>query len=87
MKIKKATVVRTILFVAALVNRILTTRGISFIVDEQLAEMFADLFIAVAGIIGFWYNNSFTKNAIAADNYLADLRGEPEDDDDEEEVE
>ena len=87
MKVKKATIVRTILFAVAIINRFLTTRGISFIVDEDLAGLFADLFIAIAGIVGFWYNNSFTKNAIAADNYLADLKGEPDNDDEDEEEE
>lgn len=86
MKIKKATIVRTILLFAAIINRFLTTKGITFMVDEQLAGLFADLFIAVTGLVAFWYNNSFTKNAIAADNYLADLRGDPVDPDDDDEV-
>lgn len=84
MKIKKATIVRTILLIVAIINRILTTKGISFIVDETLAGYFADLFIAITSIVAFWYNNSFTKNAIAADNYLADLRAEPENDEEDE---
>lgn len=86
MKIKKATIVRTILLVVAIVNRFLTTKGITLIVDENLAGLFADLFIAITGLVAFWYNNSFTKNAIAADNYLADLRGKPVDPDDDDEV-
>lgn len=84
MKIKKSTIVRTILLVVAILNRILTTKGITIIADETLAGYFADLFIAVTSIAAFWYNNSFTKNAIAADNYLADLRGVAEDDEEDE---
>ena len=86
MKIKKATIIRTILLVVAIINRFLTTKGITLIVDENLAGLFADLFIAITGLVAFWYNNSFTKNAIAADNYLADLRGNPVDPDDDDEV-
>ena len=86
MKVKKSTIVRTILLAVAIINRILTTKGITFIVDETLAGYFADLFIAVTSIIAFWYNNSFTKNAIAADNYLADLRGVAEDTEEDDEV-
>jgi SPP1 family holin len=84
MKIKKATIIRTILLIVAIINRFLTTKGITFIVDETLAGYFADIFIAITGIAAFWYNNSFTKNAIAADNYLADLRGVAEDDEEDE---
>ena len=43
--------------------------------SEELAGLLADLFLSVISIITFWYNNSFTKNAIAADNYLEDLNG------------
>ena len=86
MKIKKATIIRTILLVVAIINRFLTTKGITLIVDETLAGLFADLFIAITGLVAFWYNNSFTKNAIAADNYLADLRGDPVNPDDDDEV-
>lgn len=85
MSIKKSTVVRTILLAIAILNRLLTSKGITIIADETLAGYFADLFLAVISIIAFWYNNSFTKNAIAADNYLAELRGiapEEEDEDD-----
>lgn len=87
MKIKKATIVRTILLVLAIVNRFLTTKGITIVADEQLAGYFADLFIAITSIAAFWYNNSFTKNAIAADNYLADLKGDAEEDEEDEEDE
>jgi len=74
MKIKKSTVVRTIILLVAIANRFLTTKGITLFVDENLAGLFADLFLAVAGLVGFWYNNSFTKNAIKADEYLDELR-------------
>ena len=87
MKIKKATIVRTILFLVAIINRFLTTKGITIVADENLAGLFADVFIAVTGIAAWWYNNSFRKNAIAADNYLADLNGQADDDEEDEEDE
>lgn len=77
MKIKKSTIVRTIVLIVAIVNKFLTSRGSGFnlFMSEELAGMLADLFLSVISIITFWYNNSFTKNAIAADNYLEDLNG------------
>lgn len=77
MKIKKATVIRTILLVVAIVNKFLTARGIgcNLFMSEELAGLLADCFLSIISVIVFWYNNSFTKNAIAADNYLADLKG------------
>ena len=82
MKIKKSTIVRTIFLVVAIINRFLTTKGYGFnlFMNEELAGLLADAFLSVVGIVVFWYNNSFTKNAIAADNYLADLNGEPGED-------
>ena len=90
MKIKKATIVRTLLLAVAIINNFLTARGSGFhlVLSDELAGDFADLFLAIVSIVVFWYNNSFTRNAIAADNYLAELRGiapEEEEDDGEEE--
>lgn len=79
MKIKKSTIVRTIVLAVAIVNKFLTTKGMGFnlFMSEELAGLLADLFLSVISIVTFWYNNSFTKNAIAADNYLSDLNGLP----------
>ena len=76
MKIKKATVVRTILLAIAIINSFLTSRGMGFnlFMNEELANLLADLFLSVVGIATFWYNNSFTKEAIEADKYLEELR-------------
>ena len=86
MKIKKSTIVRTIFLVVAIVNRFLTTKGVGFnlFMNEELAGLLADVFLSVVGVVVFWYNNSFTKNAIAADNYLADLNGEVGEDEEDE---
>ena len=76
MKVKKATIVRTIILAVAIINSFLTTKGMGFrlFMNEDLAGTLADLFLAVASIVAFWYNNSFTKAAIEADEYMEDLR-------------
>lgn len=76
MHVKKATIVRTIILAVAIINSILTSRGSGFKVfmNDQFADILAELFISVASVVCFWYNNSFTKEAIEADEYLEDLR-------------
>lgn len=76
MKVKKATIVRTIVLFVAIINSILTSRGSGFklIMDDQVASLLADLFMAGASLVAFWYNNSFTRAAIEADAYMEDLR-------------
>jgi len=80
MNIKKATVIRTILLAVAIINRVLTTKGIGFclVMSEELAGLLADLFLSVISIVTFWYNNSFTKEAIEADIYLETLKKKEE---------
>lgn len=72
MTIKKETIIRTIVLVIALVNQILTSTGHSVLPvnSEELAELFTLLFTIGASIWAWWKNNSFTKNAIEADEYL-----------------
>ena len=86
MHVKKSTIVRLIFLVVAIINRFLTSKGVGFnlFMDDYLAGLVADLFIAITSIVAFWYNNSFTKEAIEADSYLEDLRnGYPIDEEDE----
>lgn len=69
MKISKGTWIRTIVLFAALLNHFLTILGKSPLpFDDLLIEQFAAfVFDAVAGLIAWWKNNSFTKKAIKAD--------------------
>jgi SPP1 family holin len=69
MKITKGTIIRTILMVLVIVNIILEKKGIDVIpADESTVTMFVESLIEIAVIIvSFWKNNSFSKNAIKAD--------------------
>ena len=75
MKIKSETIIRTVVLAIALINQILTAFGISVIpiTDEQITELISLVFTIGASVWAWWENNSFTKNAIEADKYLAEL--------------
>lgn len=65
----KATILRTIVYIIALLNMALTVSGNNPIPypTEDIESAFTILFDIVAGLIGFWKNNSYTVEAIAAD--------------------
>lgn len=75
-KVKTDTIVRTVILVVALVNQVLTMSGHSMlpISDEQITEVITLVFTIGASLWAWWKNNSFTKAAIEADEYLEDLR-------------
>ena len=79
-KIKVATMTRTAVLTLALVNQILSATGHSPIPvdDAQLEQLISTGMTVVAAIWAWWENNSFTKEAIAADNYLESLIGRKE---------
>lgn len=76
MKISKGTIVRTILIVLVLINLVLKKCGIDVIpVDENVVLEFVETVIEIAVLaVGFWKNNSFSKKAIEADEFLKRLR-------------
>lgn len=76
MSVKKDTIIRTIVLALALTNQILTSTGHSVIPisDEQVAELISLLITIGASLWAWWKNNSFTKNAIEADNVLKTLK-------------
>lgn len=75
-KVKTDTIVRTVILVVALVNQVLTMSGHSMlpISDEQITEVITLVFTIGASLWAWWKNNSFTKAAIEADEYLEDLK-------------
>ena len=79
-KIKVATMARTAVLILALANQILTATGHSPIPvdDAQLEQLISTGMTVGAAIWAWWENNSFTKEAIAADNYLESLIGRKE---------
>lgn len=76
MKIKKDTIIRTAVLTLALANQILVSAGhdIIPISDEQINEMITLGFTVGASLWAWWKNNSFTKNAIKADETLKAMK-------------
>ena len=73
---KSDTIIRTVVLVIALVNQILTSTGKSPlpIEDETVKELITVGFTVVTAMVAWWQNNSFTKEAIKADEYMAELK-------------
>lgn len=76
MKISTGTIIRTICLGLALINQILVATGHSVIPidDETVNLLVSTLATVITSIIAWWKNNSFTKCAIDADNYLEGIR-------------
>lgn len=76
MKVKTDTIIRTVLLVVALINQALLITGHSVLPldDETLTEVLSLLFTIATALAAWWKNNSFTADAIRADNYLEGLR-------------
>lgn len=76
MNISAGTIARTVVLALALTNQVLVSTGhgaIPFESDE-VEEFVTLVFTIVASVVAGWKNNSFTKNAIEADQYLKDLK-------------
>jgi len=75
---KKETIIRTVILLYALLNQILTMTGHSILPvgEEQLTELVSVGFTVVVSLVTWWKNNSFTAEAIEADKYLEQLRGD-----------
>jgi SPP1 family holin len=73
---KKETIIRTVILVYALLNQILTITGHSIlpIGEDQLTELVSVGFTIIISVWAWWKNNSFTEEAIRADEYLERLR-------------
>ncbi len=78
MKVSKSTIVRTIMLVIVLINLILEKCGVDIIkADESAVLQAVEYIIEIAAIIAaWWYNNSFSKKALKAQQYLEELRKE-----------
>ena len=74
--VKKETIIRTVILIVALINQGLTIAGVSLlpISDEQITEFLSLTLTIVASLWSWWKNNSFTENAIHADEYLENLK-------------
>lgn len=78
--IKVETLTRTAVLMLALLNQILSATGHSPIPveSEELERLISAGLTVGAAIWAWWKNNSFTREAIAADNYLESLIGRKE---------
>ena len=76
--ITAGTIARTAVLLLALTNQLLSAMGKSPlpIDNEQLQQLVSTLITVVVAIINWWKNNSFTKEAIEADELFARLRAE-----------
>ena len=68
-KASTATIVRTICLALALANQLLSAGGHSVIpIDNETVNQLVTAGVTiVTAIVNWWYNNSFTQEALAAD--------------------
>lgn len=78
MKITSGTIARTIILILALINQVLSVLGYSLIPieDEQINEIVTLVCTIASALTAWWKNNSFTKKAILADEYLNGMRSD-----------
>ena len=72
MKVTKGTIARTIILALALINQVLTAMGknVINIADEDINTLISTGFTIVTAIVAWWKNNSFTKEALEADEIM-----------------
>ena len=64
----KGTITRTILLALAIINQLLTATGHNPLPADN--DTVSALVTAVVAILAWWKNNSFSKHAKAADEYM-----------------
>ena len=67
--VSAATIARTTVLAMALINQILSAMGKPLLpIDSaQLEQLISTGFTTVSALVNWWFNNSFTKEAIQAD--------------------
>lgn len=75
-KISAGTLTRTAVLGLALANQLLSAAGKPLLPIEstQLEQMISTGFTTVSALVNWWFNNSFTKEAIQADAEFERLR-------------
>lgn len=75
-KISAGTIARTACLLLALTNQILSACGkpVLPIESAQLEQLISTGFTTVSALVNWWFNNSFTKEAIQADAEFERLR-------------
>lgn len=74
--VKTETIARTIVLFIALANQVLAIAGkeIFPVTEDQVYQIVTLIVTIGASVWAWWKNNSFTKNAIQADNVLEQLK-------------
>lgn len=77
MKIKASTIARTAVLALALANQILSVAGRSPLpIDSATLEPWVTTGLTTAAAVwAWWKNNSFTPEAIRADELMKEMRG------------
>lgn len=75
-KISTATIIRTACLLLALANQVLSAMGKPIIpIESSTVEQLVTAGITtVTALIAWWKNNSFTKEAIQADNVMETMK-------------
>lgn len=76
MNASRETIIRTIVLFVALLNQVLTMFGLNPLPfsNEDIYSGLTAIFTVAATIWAWWKNNSFTQNAIEADEFLKKLK-------------
>lgn len=76
MKVSAGTIARTIVLALALINQVLTATGhnVINIAEEDINTLISTIFTVVTAIVAWWKNNSYSKQALEADEYMRELR-------------
>lgn len=74
--VKIDTIARTIVLFIALANQVLAIAGkeVFPVTEDQVYQVVTLIATVGASVWAWWKNNSFTKNAIEADNVLSQLK-------------
>lgn len=75
-KISAGTIARTAVLALALINQLLSALGKPVLPIESgtLEQLISTGFTTVSALVNWWYNNSFTPEAIEADDFMTHLK-------------
>ena len=78
MKVKTETIIRTIVLILALANQVLAIYGKQKIpiTEDEVYQLITLVVTIGSALWAWWKNNSFTQQAIKADEYMEKLRQE-----------
>lgn len=75
-KISAGTLTRTAVLALALANQLLSAAGKPLLpIDStQLEQLISTGFTTVSALVNWWFNNSFTSEAIEADEFMTKMK-------------